>query len=201
MRYSEVIPRLVAHIPEFEPVYREHVEDYEGEVLAHLVFADLARFVLAAYERSDRALVRRCLSFLEQALVAGDDATQNLVVVSFIENIAPDDLRKRRALNERPDTLVRGTSESGRDEELRRFGEGRCRRTLWSQLPRHRFPASLMWSCQPSRLSGGSSARRTPIALVGRGSLSHRPEHRTHASPTARRRRIRQRRATATSAV
>jgi hypothetical protein len=89
--YDSVHVSLVEAVPEFAPVLAEHLEDQDGETLQHLLFGDLTRFVVDAYERGDEALVSRCLGFLDQALRDGDEMTQNLVAVSFVENVGPWD--------------------------------------------------------------------------------------------------------------
>ena len=77
---------LVAAVPEFRPVLDEHVADFD-EVLPHVLFGDLTRFVLAAHERGDTALVSRSLEWLDRALRGGDERVQNVVAVSFVENV------------------------------------------------------------------------------------------------------------------
>jgi len=82
--------RLRAAVPEFADMIDQHLATY-GELLAHLLFGDLARFALAAHERGDKDVVRRCFDYLEKELDEGDDLTRNLVKVSFVENIDLED--------------------------------------------------------------------------------------------------------------
>ena len=89
--YDSVHLRLVEAVPEFGPVLEEHLEDQDGEVLAHVLFGDFTRFVLAAHQEDDHELVSRSLAFLEEAIMDGDQRTRNLVAVSFVENIGPRD--------------------------------------------------------------------------------------------------------------
>lgn len=86
--YAEVHEALRAAVPEFGPSIDEHIADY-SEVLQHVLFGELTRFVLAAYERGDRELTRKCLRFLDFALREGDSRVENLVAVSFVENVLP----------------------------------------------------------------------------------------------------------------
>ncbi len=58
-------------------------------MLPHLLFGDLTRFVLDAHARGDDDLVRRALAFLNKAFREGDDIVQNLVGMSFVENVGP----------------------------------------------------------------------------------------------------------------
>jgi hypothetical protein len=77
-------------VPEFGSSIDEHIDDFD-EVLPHILFGDFTRFVLAAHERGDREVEQRCLEFLDLALRDGDEMVQNLVSVSFIENVGPWD--------------------------------------------------------------------------------------------------------------
>jgi hypothetical protein len=89
--YGDVAEEVVGEIPEFRPAYDEHVAAMEGEVLNHMLFGDLSRFTLKAYRDGDLDLVRRILRLMERLMAEGDDLTTELVVVSFVEDIAPED--------------------------------------------------------------------------------------------------------------
>jgi hypothetical protein len=89
MPYSSIIDVLRERIPEFGPSIDESIGIDEGEVLPHVIFGDLTRFVLGARDRGDDQVVRRCLDFLDEALRDGDPLVQNLVQVSFVENVGP----------------------------------------------------------------------------------------------------------------
>jgi hypothetical protein len=80
--------KLVAAVPEFAPVLEEHQKDY-GEVLNHVLFGDLVRFVEKAEGRGDWELIDRSLAFLEEALASGDEQVVNVIEVSFVENLEP----------------------------------------------------------------------------------------------------------------
>ncbi len=60
-------------------------------MLPHTFLGDLTRFVLDAHARGDDDLVRRALAFLNKAFREGDDMVQNLVGMSFVENVGPWD--------------------------------------------------------------------------------------------------------------
>jgi len=89
--YVDVPREVLREIPEFQSIYDEHVADMDGSVLNHLLFGDLSRFTLRAYGDEDRERVERVLRLMERLLAEGDEETTELVVVSFIENIAPED--------------------------------------------------------------------------------------------------------------
>ena len=88
LTYEKVADQLADVVPEFTSTIQEHIAD-NGEVLQHLLFGDLTRFVVAAWEAGDKEVVARCLSFLEGAIMSGDEAVKNLVAVSFVENVGP----------------------------------------------------------------------------------------------------------------
>ena len=90
--YRDVPHVVLGRVPEFRPVYEEHVRDND-EVLPHRLLGALTRFVLDAHERGDDNLVDRVLHVLDRLMAEGDDDTQNLVAVSFIEDIEYGDKR------------------------------------------------------------------------------------------------------------
>ena len=89
--YADVAKVVLDEVAEFQPMYDEHVSDY-GEVLPHVLFGDLSRFTISAHRRGDDALTGRIARLMERLLRDGDELTTNLVAVSFVENIAPDDV-------------------------------------------------------------------------------------------------------------
>ncbi|WP_214415229.1 DUF7674 family protein [Sphaerisporangium fuscum] len=90
LSYERIADLLIAEVPEFAPVVQEHVA-CDDEVLQHVLFGDLTRFVLKAHQCGDDAVVGRCLAFLEQAMMASDLRLRELVAVSFVENVGPWD--------------------------------------------------------------------------------------------------------------
>ena len=88
MTLADVTPSLLDAVPEFRPSVDEHIKTY-GEVLHHVLFGDLTRFVLAARGRGEDALVKRTVAWLDTALREGDKDVRNLVAVSFVENVGP----------------------------------------------------------------------------------------------------------------
>jgi hypothetical protein len=113
LTYSEITTALRVELPEFAAEIDEHVVDND-EVLPHVLFGDLTRFVLDAHMRGDDDLVRRALAFLDHALREGDDMVQNLVGVSFVENVGPWDPDQAQFIASWPDAL-RVEAETQRD--------------------------------------------------------------------------------------
>ena len=104
LAYSGVTDALRESLPEFSDAIDEHVADYD-EVLPHLLFGDLTLFVLKAQDDGDDEIVRRALAFLDGALREGDDAVQNLVGVSFVENVGPWDPNQAAFIASWPEAL------------------------------------------------------------------------------------------------
>ena len=101
---ADLISALYAAVPDFGPMIDEHVASY-GELLPHVLFGDLTRFVLAGHERGDRDLERRSLSFLDRALREGDEEVRNLVQVSFVENVGTWEPAQQAFVAAWPDAL------------------------------------------------------------------------------------------------
>jgi hypothetical protein len=70
------------------PVLEEHLTDNDGQVLPHLVMADVIRW-LVAYRTAQPELVRSVLDWLETAYVDGDEDVRDVIAVSGVEMI-PD---------------------------------------------------------------------------------------------------------------
>ena len=86
------VRQLTDQIPGLVPILREHIADF-GEVLPHVFFGDLTRWVLTMLERrgsGDLSAARepqRLLDLLEQAYASGDEELQELISVSFLEHL------------------------------------------------------------------------------------------------------------------
>jgi hypothetical protein len=114
MTTSDAIEALRVAVPEFDAPIDEHVAGFD-EMLPHVLFGDLARFVLAAHESRDTDVEQRSLAFLDRALREGDDEVQNLVAVSFVENVGPHDREQRDFIRTWPKAL---RAEAERQREL-----------------------------------------------------------------------------------
>lgn len=93
---ARLIHQLVALAPELGPVYRTHMEDNFGELLPHLMMADITRWLGGVLERTqagglsapaDLEQLHTVVAFLEEQFATGDKATQELIAVSFLENL------------------------------------------------------------------------------------------------------------------
>lgn len=90
LTYETIDRDLLAAVPEFGESLREHYREYD-ELLQHVLFGDLVRFVESAWRRGDQELVSSVLRFVDRAIREGDERVKNLVCASFIENVGPHD--------------------------------------------------------------------------------------------------------------
>lgn len=83
---ASFVPDLLSAVPEVDDTVREHLADYEGDLLLHLLMADLVRYSIAAFEDGRSGEAQRLLAFVDSCLAGGDEDVTNAVVVSFVEN-------------------------------------------------------------------------------------------------------------------
>jgi hypothetical protein len=91
--YETVLDGLLATVPELRSLYDEHLHDND-EPLPHVFLGDVTRYVMQLVRAIDSThdvglpgpLVR-VLSFLEKAMISSDARVQELVSVSFLENL------------------------------------------------------------------------------------------------------------------
>jgi hypothetical protein len=83
---------LRVQVPGFDRVFREHIQDYD-EVLPHVLVAELARFLSADVQKSGSlsAALPPAMDILERGMASNDPKLQELVAVSFLENLDPAD--------------------------------------------------------------------------------------------------------------
>jgi hypothetical protein len=86
LRWGEFVQQLDAHVPEAQAVVREHFEDY-GELLLHLLMADLLRLATELFNSGEFEVEQRLLTFVDMALRRGDEAVENAVQASFVEHV------------------------------------------------------------------------------------------------------------------
>jgi hypothetical protein len=89
---DELIRDLIVAAPELEAVRRAHLADND-ELLPHVLFGDVTRWVV------ERGPVPKVLAVLEHHMEAGDADGQNLIAVSFLENLFGDDPGERAVQN------------------------------------------------------------------------------------------------------
>jgi hypothetical protein len=87
---DSVAAELLTAVPEFRSHYEEHLRDNNDELLLHPLLADLARFAVDAQRAGDQEGVKRVLAAAERLLADGDESTQELVAVSFVEHLGAE---------------------------------------------------------------------------------------------------------------
>ena len=92
LTYNGFIDLLRSAVPGVENLYREHIADNE-ELLQHVLLGDLTRFVLNEAEThgKDGAVLRQIMPLLEAGMGSNDEKLQELIAVSFLENLLPED--------------------------------------------------------------------------------------------------------------
>lgn len=83
---SEFLTALTSQVPETAGTLREHLEDQEGELLLHLLTADLRRLAITWFEEGQTECLDRLLGVVDTALREGDGEVQNAMAVSFVED-------------------------------------------------------------------------------------------------------------------
>jgi hypothetical protein len=90
--YDSFPATLRGAVPGFDRVYDEHVADYD-EPLPHVLLGDLVRFLSNEVELhgSEATALRQAMPLLEQAMEGGDARLEELIAVSFVENLRVED--------------------------------------------------------------------------------------------------------------
>jgi hypothetical protein len=92
LTFENFLEQLRAAVLGFDRVYDEHVADH-GEVLSHVLLGDLVRFLSAEVEvgGGENDVLKQAMSLLERGMRSQDPRVQELVAVSFLENLDPRD--------------------------------------------------------------------------------------------------------------
>jgi hypothetical protein len=88
---SSFIKNLLNAVPELSGTLDEHLAANDS-LLPHVFMGDVTRFYLSEVEKSvENDVVLRLLSILEEGLNSGDEKVDELISVSFIENLGGED--------------------------------------------------------------------------------------------------------------
>jgi hypothetical protein len=99
----DFIEGFIRGYPRLKPIFEEHVSENFGEVLPHVFFGDLTRYLVSRFlevesgARSQRreaaSELRSLVNDLEDAYADGDEEIQELISVSFLEELPrPDEV-------------------------------------------------------------------------------------------------------------
>jgi hypothetical protein len=88
-KLEDFVAELLVHVPELRSVYDEHINDND-ELLPHMFLGDVTRYVVRQVE--DNAIdtsqsVSRILCLFENEIVNANEDIQELISVSFLENL------------------------------------------------------------------------------------------------------------------
>lgn len=96
MNNQSFAEKLVSEIPALAPLLAEHKSDNE-ELLPHVFFGDVTRYVSDLHKdslkgnRNAEETLRKILSALEAGMASGVEDVQELISVSFLENLDSED--------------------------------------------------------------------------------------------------------------
>lgn len=88
------VQALVADHPDLEPLLDEHREDNMGDLLPHVFFGDVTRWVVDHHLDldADPSELDPLLAALEKGMLDGSEEVKDLIAVSFLENLPyPDE--------------------------------------------------------------------------------------------------------------
>lgn len=91
----EFLNRMLVQVPELSRVYEEH-RNIGKRILPHVLMGDITRFVIAQHQneldsQTRSSILERCLDFLEKGITEEVEEVQELISVSFLENLAQSD--------------------------------------------------------------------------------------------------------------
>ena len=85
------VEKLLVAVPEVQMVYVAHLDNNDA-LLPHVFMGDVTRFVLQiARSASNQEVLRKLLVVVEDGLRSNESDVQNLIAVSFVENLCGED--------------------------------------------------------------------------------------------------------------
>lgn len=88
LTYDTFAVQLRHEVPGFAHIYDEHVADHD-EVLPHVLLGDLVRFLSREVELrgAQSGALQQAMLLLEEGMASGEPRLQELIAVSFLENL------------------------------------------------------------------------------------------------------------------
>lgn len=86
LQRSSLVELLMERVPEAQATVQRHLEDNGGELLLHLLTADLRRLAIRWLEHRRYEPLGRLLQVVESGLQEGDEDVENAIAVAFIED-------------------------------------------------------------------------------------------------------------------
>jgi hypothetical protein len=81
----DFVTLVTSRVPEADATVTAHLQD-SGELLLHLLVADLRRLAVQWFDARKNEPLRRLLNVIEAGLREGDEDVENAVAVSFVED-------------------------------------------------------------------------------------------------------------------
>ena len=91
LAYGHVVTRLLQGAPGLALTLDAHLES-NGEILPHVFFGDVTRYVEARVNCGDTETVKQILAVFEDAVSSSDAQARDLIGASFLENLETDAL-------------------------------------------------------------------------------------------------------------
>ncbi len=91
LNFLSFIKMLLENVPELKSVYDEHIDDYD-ELLEHVFMGDVTRFAESLYRRDPNSeCLTKLFNFIDKAYLTEDKKLQELISVSFLENLSQNE--------------------------------------------------------------------------------------------------------------
>ena len=88
-KYIELEQEIITKVPELTEVISTHKKENKNEILPHILFEDIARYVVNRLEVQNDVnnsdFLKRTFELVEQIIISGDKEMYNVVAVSFLE--------------------------------------------------------------------------------------------------------------------
>ena len=93
MTKEEVAVKLTDLFPEKAPALAQHYDDYDGQLLAHVFFADEVNEPLFVLLQSncDQKTIQTYCAFIEDMYFHGDEDVKNVVEVTILERLSDEE--------------------------------------------------------------------------------------------------------------
>ncbi|PKL38575.1 MAG: hypothetical protein CVV44_11890 [Spirochaetae bacterium HGW-Spirochaetae-1] len=94
---QEFVNNFVDKFLYLKPILKEHIEDYD-EILPHVFLGEIAKWCVANYKNSSQENVQQIFEYIEQTFKNGGEEIQELISVSFLENLSNQNEDERKIL-------------------------------------------------------------------------------------------------------
>ena len=90
------VKELVARFPGLASLLDAHRQNNADEILPHVFFGDVTRYVVVLADKSAGSELRDIITYLEEAFAGRVGEISNLISVSFLENLPREGERAAR---------------------------------------------------------------------------------------------------------